>query len=72
MTVMGLNDFMGMGAGIAALGDARVTINDSDIHLSSVTRCAVHAGGKMCDNCVDIPGKMCYALIIPLKEWWPP
>ena len=46
MTGMGLNDFMGMGAGIAALGDARVTINDSDIHLSSVTRCAVHAGGK--------------------------
>lgn len=43
---MGLNDFVGMGAGVAALGDANVTINDSDIHLSSVTRCAVHAGGK--------------------------
>ena len=46
MTGMGLNDFVGMGAGIAALGDAQVTINDSDIHLASVTRCAVHAGGK--------------------------
>ncbi len=43
---MGLNDFVGMGAGVAALGDSRVTINDCDIHLSSVTRCAVHAGGK--------------------------
>jgi hypothetical protein len=43
---MGLNDFVGMGAGVAVLGDAKVTINDSDIHLSSVTRCAVHAGGK--------------------------
>ena len=43
---MGLNDFVGMGAGVAALGNSRVTINDSDIHLSAVTRCAVHAGGK--------------------------
>ncbi len=42
---MGLNDFVGMGAGVAALGSSRVTINDSDIHLSSVTRCAIHAGG---------------------------
>ena len=24
--------------------------------------------GKMCDNCVDIPGKMCCALIIPLER----
>lgn len=46
MSGMGLNDFVGMGAGIAALGNSCVTINDSDIHLSSVTRCAVHAGGK--------------------------
>lgn len=43
---MALNDFVGMGAGVAALGDTEVTINDCDIHLSSVTRCAVHAGGK--------------------------
>lgn len=43
---MGLNDFVGMGAGVAALGDTEVTINDCDIHLSGVTRCAVHAGGK--------------------------
>lgn len=46
MSGMGLNDFVGMGAGVAALGDTKVTINNSDIHLSSVTRCAVHAGGK--------------------------
>ena len=41
----GNNDFVGMGAGIAAIGDADVTINDSEISLSSVTRCAVHVGG---------------------------
>ena len=46
MSGMGLNDFVGMGAGVAALGNSKVTINDSDIHLTSVTRCAVHAGGK--------------------------
>lgn len=46
MTGMGLNDFVGMGAGVTSLGNTRVTINNSDIHLSSVTRCAVHAGGK--------------------------
>ena len=43
---MGLNDFVGMGAGVAALGNSKVTVNNSEIHLSSVTRCAVHAGGK--------------------------
>lgn len=41
----GSNDFVGMGAGVAAIGDADVTINDSEISLSSVTRCAVHVGG---------------------------
>lgn len=46
MSGMGLNDFVGMGAGVAALGDSKVTINNTDIHLTSVTRCAVHAGGK--------------------------
>lgn len=42
----GYNDFVGMGAGVAAFGNARVTINDSDINLTSITRCAVHVGGK--------------------------
>ena len=41
----GNNDFVGMGAGVAAIGNAHVTINDSEINLSSVTRCAVHVGG---------------------------
>ena len=41
----GSNDFVGMGAGVAAIGGADVTINDSEINLSSVTRCAVHVGG---------------------------
>lgn len=41
----GDNDFLGVGAGVAAVGDAKVTINDSEINMSGVTRCAVHAGG---------------------------
>ncbi len=40
------NDFVGMGAAVAALGNAKVTINDSDFRMSAVTRCAVHVGGK--------------------------
>ena len=43
----GSNDFVGMGAGVAAIGGADVTINDSEINLSSVTRCAVHVGGTV-------------------------
>lgn len=42
----GSNDFIGFGAGIACIGNSRVTINNSDIHLKSITRCAVHAGGN--------------------------
>lgn len=41
----GANDFMGVGAGVAAVDNARVTVQDSVIKLSGVTRCAVHAGG---------------------------
>lgn len=41
----GANDFMGVGAGITAVDNAHVTINDSEIKLSGVTRCAVHVGG---------------------------
>ena len=41
----GANDFMGVGAGVAAVDNARVTINDSEIRLSGVTRCAIHVGG---------------------------
>lgn len=41
----GSNDFVGMGAGVASIGNANVTINDSEFSLSSVTRCAVHVGG---------------------------
>lgn len=41
----GTNDFVGKGAGVAAIGSADVTINDSEFYLTSVTRCAVHVGG---------------------------
>lgn len=39
------NDFVGLGAGITAIDDAKVTINDSRVVLHGVTRCAVHVGG---------------------------
>ena len=39
------NDFVGLGAGVTAIDNARVTINDSRIVLHGVTRCAVHVGG---------------------------
>lgn len=41
----GYNDFMGCGAGITAIDTAHVTIEDSEITMSGVTRCAVHVGG---------------------------
>ena len=41
----GANDFMGVGAGVTAIDNARVTLNDSRIVMHGVTRCAVHVGG---------------------------
>ena len=41
----GANDFMGEGAGIMAVDNAKLTIEDSEFNFSGVTRCAVHAGG---------------------------
>ncbi len=40
------NDFVGLGAGITAIDNAKVTINNSKIVLHGVTRCAVHVGGE--------------------------
>lgn len=40
----GGNDFIGYGAGIACLENSKVTINNSDIKLHGVTRCAIHVG----------------------------
>ena len=42
---MSTDDFAGVGAGIAAIDNARVTIEDSEITLFGETRCAVHVGG---------------------------
>ena len=39
------NDFLGVGACVAAVDKAEVTVSDCDFTLSGVTRCAVHAGG---------------------------
>ena len=41
----GGNDFIGLGAGVTAIDNARVTIDNCDFRLSGVTRCAVHVGG---------------------------
>lgn len=41
----GANDFMGVGAAVAAIDKARVTLNRCEINMAGVTRCAVHAGG---------------------------
>jgi hypothetical protein len=42
----GANDFEGVGAGVSAVGNSKVTIRNSEINLNSVTRCAIHAGGN--------------------------
>ncbi len=41
----GRNDFIGSGAGIAIVDNGHVTIENTDITMSSVTRCAIHVGG---------------------------
>ncbi len=41
----GSNDYSGVGAGVSVLDHAHVTIENSDISLEGVTRCAVHVGG---------------------------
>ncbi len=41
----GFDDFGGVGAGVAAIDNARVTIEDSDITMAGETRCAIHVGG---------------------------
>ncbi len=48
------NDFLGVGAGVAVVDTASVTIRDSRFALSGVTRCAIHAGGDsrvVVENC---------------------
>ncbi len=41
----GSNDYSGVGAGVSVLENAHVKIEDSDISLEGVTRCAIHVGG---------------------------
>lgn len=45
LTGDGTDDFVGLGAGIAASGNAKVTVNDSEIHTKGITRGAVFVGG---------------------------
>jgi hypothetical protein len=42
----GRNDFIGYGAGIAAMGNAKLTVKNSDIRISGWTRCGIHCGGS--------------------------
>ena len=41
----GDNDFLGVGAGVTAIDNSRVTIDGCTFDVSGVTRCAIHAGG---------------------------
>ncbi len=41
----GDNDFLGVGSAVTAIDHSKVLIEDSNINLSGVTRCAIHAGG---------------------------
>lgn len=48
------NDFLGVGAAVTAIDQAKVIVNDSSFTLSGVTRCAVHVGGDshvVLNNC---------------------
>lgn len=48
------NDFLGVGAAVTAIDKAKVTVNDSKLTLSGVTRCAIHVGGDsevVLNNC---------------------
>lgn len=59
------NDYAGEGACVLAAGDSEVTIADSKMTLSGVTRCAVHVGGNSrvkVENC-DITN------ISPASDW---
>jgi hypothetical protein len=42
----GSNDFIGYGAGIMCIDNAKVTINNSEIKLKGAYRCTVHYGGN--------------------------
>jgi uncharacterized Zn-binding protein involved in type VI secretion len=42
----GTNDFIGYGAGIMCIDNAKVTVNNSEIKLKGVYRCTFHAGGN--------------------------
>lgn len=39
-------DFVGAGAAVTTIDNARITIRDSEFNLSGVTRCAIHVGGE--------------------------
>ena len=47
----GANDFMGAGAGIAAMDNTRLTVDNCAFTLNGRTRCAIHAAG---DSVVDV------------------
>lgn len=40
------NDFLGVGCGVTAVGNSKVSIENCQFTFSGVTRCAVHAGGN--------------------------
>ena len=47
----GTNDFLGNGAGILAIDNTHVSIDNCELTMAGVTRCAVHSGG---DSIIEI------------------
>lgn len=60
------NDFMGVGAGITAINNAHVKIDNCDLTLSGVTRCAIHCGG---DSIIEVNDSRILNLSPDDPEW---
>lgn len=59
------NDFLGVGAAVAAIDKVKLTIENSEFNLSGVTRCAVHVGGDS-----DVTLQNCTLLnLSPDSDW---
>jgi hypothetical protein len=65
----GGNDFSGYGAGVASFGHSKLTINNSEIKLKGLKRCALHSGGDSVttlNNCRLISESPASDEVVPL------
>lgn len=63
----GTNDFLGVGAGIAAIDNTHVRIDNCDITMAGVTRCAIHSGG---DSIIEINDCQITNESPDAPKWW--